>query len=356
VLVVLAVLSACGGGAPTSPGSPAAATPSPAPVGSPDPDGWEVLAGSPASPANSRHDDLAFLDEQTGWLVNIRGEVHATRDGGATWDLLARMPDVGLRCVGFASPTRGWAGNLNFTMSPRPDVALWETLDGGRTWANVSTRITGPPVAGLCGMRVLTPNVVVAVGRWRGPPVFVKTTDGGRSWTSRSLAPLASGLVDLHFFNEQDGLAVGALGDGPSEAEQHAARTVVLATADGGETWQTRYMSTDPGQRAWKIHFVDDRVGYVTIEGSSPEGVVLKTTDGGSTWRPLVVSPGLSFQGVAFIDAQRGWVASGETLYATTDGGASWRPLFFGRFINRMRVVSDAVAYASGDHAYRWRR
>jgi photosystem II stability/assembly factor-like uncharacterized protein len=82
------------------------------------------------------------------------------------------------------------------------DASLYETGDGGRTWSNISAPIQGAPVVGLCGMRVLGPNVILAVGRWNGPPVFVKstvsrdrgwvasfptlysTTDGGATWTA----------------------------------------------------------------------------------------------------------------------------------------------------------------------------
>jgi photosystem II stability/assembly factor-like uncharacterized protein len=325
--------------------------------GSPQPDGWEVLPASPSSPANSRHEDIVFVDASNGWLVNGRAEVWGTQDGGNTWRQLAQLPgDVVGRSIAFGSPEKGWVGNLNFTTTPRENYALWETLDGGRTWSNISTRISGAPVAGLCGMRVLSPSVILAVGRWSGPPVFVKSIDGGSTWTSRSLSPLTSGLVDVFFFNELDGFAVGGLGDGPTEAEQRASRTVILATADGGETWQTRYTSTAVGQRAWKIHFANDRVGYVTTEGATAEGVVVKTTDGGANWRAIPVSSGRSFEGVGFVDADRGWVASGDSLFSTADGGMSWRPLAFGVSINRIRVVNDSLVYACGDRVYRWRR
>lgn len=352
-----AMATACGGG-----GAPrAAASPTPLPPlsGTPHPEGWEVLPGSPTSPANNRHDDLIFLDAETGWLVNVRGEVWGTPDGGGSWQLLAHLPSgIFPRCVGFATRTKGWLGNLNFTTASGvlSDVALWETLDGGHTWSNISSRISGAPVVGLCGMRVLSPDVIVAVGRWCGPPVFVKSTDGGRTWTSHDLSELTGGLVDVYFFNEEDGFIVGGLGDGLTDAEQHASRTVILATSDGGDTWQTRYTSTAAGQRAWKIQFVNDRVGYVTTEGASPEGVVVKTTDGGATWRALPVSAGRSFEGVGFVDPDRGWVASEDSLFSTTDGGASWTPLFFGTEINRMRVVNDSLVYACGDRVYRWRR
>jgi photosystem II stability/assembly factor-like uncharacterized protein len=349
----LAIIVACGGAG----GSPSA-TPTPTPTPSPDPDGWEVLLGSPLSPPQERHDDLIFVDPNNGWLVNVRAEVHATHDGGTTWAHIADLPNVIFpRSVGFASLSKGWIGNLNLTSGdPVPNSALWETLDGGHTWTNISHRIAGPNVVGLCGMRVLNPNFIVAVGRWNGPPLFVKSTDGGKTWTSRSLSPLVNGLVDVSFLNEREGFAVGALGDGATQATQDAAQTVILATTDGGESWQVRYTSPTSGQRAWKIQFANELVGYVTTEGSHPQGVVLKTTDGGTSWVPLLVSPDQSFEAVGFVDPDHGWVASPDTIYSTADGGATWKPLFFGTNVNRMRVLNDSLVFACGDRVYRWKR
>jgi len=320
-----------------------------------------MLANSPTSPPNGRHEDTFFLDASNGWLINARGEVHRTADGGATWQQLAQLTDSGRtivnRCLAFSSATRGWIGNLNTTAgSILPNPSLFETTDGGRSWANISTRISGATVIGLCGMRVVTPNMVVTVGRWGGPAVFVKTTDGGRTWTSRALEPLVTGIVDVFFFNERDGFAVGGLGVGYSEAEQRASRTVILSTSDGGETWTQRYVSTAVGQWAWKIQFVTDQIGYVTTEGPTPEGVVLKTVDGGATWRPLAVAPGVAFEAVGFVSPDRGWVGAFPTLYSTADGGASWKALDYGTRINRMRVISDSLIYACGDREYRWSR
>jgi photosystem II stability/assembly factor-like uncharacterized protein len=317
-------------------------------------DGWRALAGSPQSPGTARHDDLVFVDEQRGWLVNVRGEVHATTDGGQTWQRLVQFTDVVPRAIAFVSGQVGFLGNINRTSSPVPDAALFETLDAGRTWTNVSSRIAGPPVVGICGMRALSPSRVVAVGRWSGPAVFVQTRDGGRSWTSHDLTDLASGLVDVAFLDEERGIAVGSLGDGPTEAQQQAARVVVLATTDGGETWQRRYLGPREGERAWKVHFVDTEVGFVSIEGARPEGVVLRTQDGGQSWERLPVAPGLSFQAVGFVSRERGWLGSRETLYSTRDGGASWQPIGLGTFTNRIRILSPQRAFAAGDRVYSW--
>jgi photosystem II stability/assembly factor-like uncharacterized protein len=94
--------------------------------------------------------------------------------------------------------------------------------------------------------------------------------------------------------------------------------------------------------------------GFVTTEGPTPQGVVVKTTDGGATWQPMTVNPGVSFEGVAFVTRDRGWVGSNATLYSTSDGGATWAPLQFGRLVNRMRVLRSDLVYACGDRVYRW--
>jgi photosystem II stability/assembly factor-like uncharacterized protein len=321
----------------------------------PSADGWRVQESSPASPVNSRHDDIAFLDEQTAWLVNTRGEVYGTSDAGARWDRLAQFPgDVFPRCVGFASARLGWVGNINLTNIPKPDMALFETQDGGRTWSNVSSRIAGAPVAGLCGMRVLSSSVAVAVGRWNGPAVFVKTVDGGRTWTSRNLDALTGGLVDVTFLDDDIGFAVGGFGDGSSDTQQRASRVVVLATSDGGESWSVRYLGDRAGERGWKIQFVDASTGHVSIEGPGAVGSVLRTTDGGRTWERRLVAPGVSFEGIGFVTPERGWAGSGRTLYRTGDGGATWQALEFGASVNRIRVVSPRRAFASGDRVYAW--
>src|SRR5437867_3088830 len=93
---------ACGGARTPQAGPPAATPVPPTSAG-----GWVALAGSPLSPGTGRHDDVFFLDASNGWLINTRGEVHRTRDAGAKWEMLSRLDGIFLRCVGFASLTRG---------------------------------------------------------------------------------------------------------------------------------------------------------------------------------------------------------------------------------------------------------
>src|SRR5205823_2469990 len=99
---------------------------------------WSQCPGSP--PGTARHDDVYFLDHNTGWSVRANGMIHKTTDGGTNWQLKLTKTGTHFRCIGFASPTRGFAGNLGVGSydSAVTDInVLYRTLDGGDTWKNV---------------------------------------------------------------------------------------------------------------------------------------------------------------------------------------------------------------------------
>jgi photosystem II stability/assembly factor-like uncharacterized protein len=306
------------------------------------------------SPPFARHDDLFFLDPSLGWLVNTRGEVFRTQDGAGSWTLIHNQANTFYRAVGFATAAKGWLGNLNFFNNPTPDNALFETADGGVTWTNITTRIIGANPVGICGIHVLDPQTVFAVGRWNGPAAFVRTFDGGATWQGVDLSLLATGLVDVYFFDRQDGIIVGGVGVGNAPAAQDSSRTVILATRDGGSTWERRYLSTRQGKWAWKISFPSRQVGYVSTQGPTPDGVVLKTVDGGQTWTELAAAPGYGFSGIGFISDLVGWVAADTTAFATTNGGADWHQVKLGRNVNRFRFLSPTLGFAAGEVLYRF--
>ncbi len=317
--------------------------------------GWELLPGSPAAPQSGRHDDIVFLRPSLGWMVNISGNVYRTGDGGETWDLLHADEQVSFRSVGFADEELGWAGNLNAFSDPAPGVALFETRDGGVTWSNVTDRVTGPEPVGICGIWVADERRVYAVGRWNGPAIFVRTRDGGVSWQSRDMAPLATGLVDVHFFDVDRGLVIGGRGVGNPTVAMDTSRTVILSTDDGGDSWETVYESAVQGTWGWKFSFPTGRVGYAATQGPNQVGLVLKTIDGGRSWTELIVAPDLGFSGIGFVSADLGWLgADGDQVYETSDGGATWYLVRLGRNLNRFRVLGPGLAYASGERAYRY--
>jgi photosystem II stability/assembly factor-like uncharacterized protein len=319
---------------------------------------WHTLANAPL--AEGRFDDVFFINPSVGWIVEVgASKIYKTIDGGESWDEVLDGGDafgyhVGFRCIGFVDDQLGWSGNLNFHNNPIPGRSLFETRDGGDTWENISDRITGFDPAGICGLWVVDSQTIYGTGRWNGPPVFVKTIDGGMNWSSEDMRPLVTGLVDVFFFNPDTGFVVGGHGVGSSLEEQRFSKAVILYTEDGGDFWRAVYHGTDDGYWCWKISFPSRKIGYVSTQGDVNPQHVLKTIDGGLTWDEITIGQGSGFSGIGFISDSLGWVAA-DLAHATANGGASWEPVDnIGRRINRFRIYSDTLGYAVGRTVYKY--
>ena len=100
---------------------------------------------------------------------------------------------------------------------------------------------------------------------------------------------------------------------------------VILATADGGVTWNRQNPGVAYGQFL-DVAFSDAThgwaVGEAPTDNDDGDTLIIATTDGGATWsKQSPGSPG-ALQGVTVIDATRGWaVGSGGLILATKSGG-----------------------------------
>ncbi len=300
---------------------------------------WDLLPQSPSD--GYRFEDASFLDPQTGWIVNGQGEVYQTVNGGGRWNLQATLPAY-LRATAFVNEDVGFIGTLN------QSNVLYATDDGGATFTDITNRISGPPPTGICGMWAVNEDVIYGAGWYAAPAHFVKTTDGGQTWTSRSMSEYAGSLVDVYFWDEQRGLAVGG-----SEGLDANTRAIVLMTEDGGETWTVRHTSSGTPEWGWKITFPTPTTGYVSVEGSAAfPAKVLKTTDAGLTWTELSIPGSNDLQGLGFITEDVGWASGRGTTSVTTDGGETWAPIALDGNINRFEFFGDSLGYAMGQRIY----
>jgi photosystem II stability/assembly factor-like uncharacterized protein len=204
-----------------------------------------------------------FIDSKTGYLAGEGSDaypsgVFATADGGRSW-----QPVPGQRCPGwlaadFSGPGAGaLVGSWNRLATLRGERVFATNMDtlGGRSLCDVQLRGgvgfavgqgglvlrsdgTGGSSWGYVrpslGESVLAAWDFHAVGgagqHWwvvgRPGSAALHSDDGGRNWkivrTGQNLP-----LYGIHFSDEQHGWAVGALG-------------VVIATADGGKSWQVQ--------------------------------------------------------------------------------------------------------------------
>jgi photosystem II stability/assembly factor-like uncharacterized protein/uncharacterized membrane protein len=291
-------------------------------------------------------------------------------DGGATWVTQRTFPGVYMRCVGFANADVGWIGT--FSLSRR----LLRTTDGGANWRSVSPLPPEAPVF-VCGLSVVSDRVVFASGTNQPTDIaaMLKTTDGGETWTAWNMTAHATVLIDCFFRDPMHGFVVGGKSANPAPTTRDTLKPVVLETTDGGVTWTNRLAGQDGlfpfGEWGWKIQFLDDRVGFVSLENMTA-AAILKTVDGGKSWTRIPVADqqgNVNLEGVGFIDERQGWVGGwgpggfgspGQPQgfsSATIDGGRTWRNANeIGLFINRFRFFGRPVevGYASGDTVYKY--
>jgi photosystem II stability/assembly factor-like uncharacterized protein len=316
------------------------------------------------APSAERYDDFHFSDPQVGWAVNSAGQIVHTEDGFKTFTVQKTVSgDTWLRCMSFTSPTDGWVGTI--TRRQR----LWRTQDG-KTWTDMTPGLPAVPIA-VCGICSPSKNVVYGSGTQFPDQQagILKTTDGGATWTSISMAAHANLLIDNYFTDDLHGWVVGGKGG----TDYPMLKPVVLFTADGGQTWENRLQNSGidfpSGEWGWKIQFLTPQIGFVSLENSKA-AAILKTADGGQTWKRIEVNDPQKqsdLEGIGFINEKVGWVGGwghnfnpgpGDGISSgTTDGGATWFSANddVGRFINRFRFFANAqpvAGYASGRTVY----
>ena len=330
---------------------------------------WKAL---PTEPYPGKQDDIFFVDDRVGWYGNGAGKVFRTTDGGDSWTRVWEKPGTFVRCLAFVDDKVGVLGNIGPGYFPgvTDAVPVYRTEDGGTTWTPV-TAIEGAPVVGLCAFDVVqVPFVnagnldrrprIVGVGRVGGPAAYIWSDDLGKTWKQGTLPEIGAMAFDVRFLDEKRGFIASA-----TSADVAQSNALILMTEDGGETWEEVYRSSRPWELTWKFSFPDADTGYCTIQSYDPDPesskrFVAKTIDGGRSWYevPLVDDHAVREFGIAFIDADTGFVGAMPHGFVTADGGISWQDVSFGNAVNKIRLLeseSGITGFAIGTGVHRLR-
>ena len=158
--------------------------------------------------------------------------------------------------------------------------------------------------------------------------VFVKTTDGGKTWTETPLERPDMRITTInaiHFLNPTTGWLAGVT------AKMEG---VVLKTMDAGASWEATLV-TAVKQVPTTLFFLDESRGWMGgtfAAGEDDDDEVIEakptdllfTQDGGKTWMPQRRLP-ITVLDISFIDGNTGWLTGYKgAIYKTTDGGLSW--------------------------------
>jgi len=324
---------------------------------------WHILPNAPNTDTMSpkRFDDTYFINSMTGWVIkgdryyvqNDTGAVYRTTNGGYNWASVNNQIRNYLRSVGFFNSTTGIIGAIGDSIH-----VLYRTTDGGYNWTDVTGNIQGTIPSGICGISIVNTTTAYACGRYYCPANVIKTTNGGVNWTSLPIdTSLVRSMVDCHFWSSDTGFVVG----GYSPINQYyTGKSVVLRTTNGGLNWTRVYISSRLNEWCWKIQFVNRQLGFVSIERFGPPTFILKTTNGGVNWTEISLPNNITnLEGIGFVNEQTGWVGGwgytyNEPSYQTTNGGLTWNLASWSKNLNRIRFLSDTIAFAVGQTVYKY--
>ena len=239
-------------------------------------------------PADVHALQVSPTDERTVVFGHHRGML-VSHDGGALW-----VPATGANgdAMGVALPpgsqTEFAAGHDIFMRSD----------DGGRTWATVRPALPGTDIHGFAASAV-TPNTFYAYVVGSG---LFKSADTGKTWqkagdasgATMSMTVAKSGGTDILYANTMEGVqrsrdggkswepvreVGGATLNAVGETVYAAAGAVVLASSDGGMTWE-RKTFTRGGAVLVAAAPSNPKTVYVLTDKLE----VWRSADGGANW------------------------------------------------------------------------
>lgn len=215
---------------------------------------WTVV--QKGSLTDYAYKDVAYIDDQTGFIVGYKGTgyiIRKTNDGLNGWFDKKSGANNGLYDISFSSQN-----NNGVAVGDGGLIVL--TKDGGNSFNEVNFGEN----LNLYGVDVIG-DVIYTVGQ---SGAIFKSNDMGNSWTQQ-IAPPSQDLHNVHFVDEDTGYAAGEAG-------------VIVKTVDGGQNWATLNGSTSNDLN--DIFFVTEKSGFVVGD----EGVIASTNDEGSTWNNAI--------------------------------------------------------------------
>jgi photosystem II stability/assembly factor-like uncharacterized protein len=251
-----------------------------------------------------------FIDDKTGFSATYLGKVLKTTDGGISWTC-KNITDLPIYSIYFVNKNIGFAvggkPSCSGTGCIPPGSIVFKTTDGGESWTMKTVPYSW---SNLNSVFFINENIGIAIGLG----LQIRTTDGGETWEEFEFE--YKGLMQkIYFINEQIGFAAGLYGN-------------IFKTQDQGKNW-TKLNNSCTGH-IYDFSFVNENTGF-----AGGQQKIIKTTDGGATWKLLSNSPSEVYY-IHFADAING-IAIGKghytggdfgtwtnAIYCTKDGGSTW--------------------------------
>ena len=190
-------------------------------------------------------------------LLDEIGQVYMSTDAGINWTATSSMPpDLSpAEDVHFTTLQDGWVIGQGGT-------SLYHTNDGGITWIPVPDFGGGYVSVDVEGNSIWANNVT---------GTFYRSTDNGVSWIQGDLPGFPNQILDMDFFDENIGYAVGYYGE-------------AFRSDDGGATWQV-LPTPNTYDQLTDLYLVGPNELWV----STNSNVAYYSANGGQGWAVLAI-------------------------------------------------------------------
>jgi photosystem II stability/assembly factor-like uncharacterized protein len=199
---------------------------------------------------------------------------------------------------------------------------IFKSTDGGDNWLAIPKPFTGNPNTEIVNMGMGNEDNAIFVLPLNQ---LVATHNSGSNFNFASLSD--NFIADVFFVDS---------------AIAYAAGKNIWKTIDAGDNWTKLHDFPGPSYY-YTLYFLNEQTGWVfrIMDG------LYKTTNGGIDWQLIITPFEISKVGaVFFLNADTGYVSSGQNVEKTMDGGNSWTKVFSGTSIyHDIQFVSDKTGY-----------
>ncbi len=244
-------------------------------------DNWDITVMP--LPETQKQNDLFFISEETGYTVGNAGTILKTTNGGQDWEFVERYYDLTTHKIVKNALTKARLLTVFFV-----DEAVGYVGGEGE-----NTPISGESI----------------------DAVFLKTTDGGETWSKQYLPGIRE-VKDLYFFDADNGIAMLKVDD-----ENNYLKYKLFVTHDAGATWEAVPMPNLTVSSS-QLDINQNGVGVWVVEDYF-SSKYLRSTDQGATWQEVLI-PFSECSGIRFQTNMQGFANCDGKFYETTDGGHSW--------------------------------
>jgi photosystem II stability/assembly factor-like uncharacterized protein len=283
--------------------------------------------------------DISFVNSTTGFVGLNRGTILKTTDGGDSWQTIW-IPDTTYS----NTKIHFFDANLGFSLATNGSATkIYKTTDGGNTWITTATIATS-----MEAMDFYSPTIGIATAKTN----YLYYTSDGATWNK---APAPTFPQINYSRTDQWGLkfisATTAVSGGWGSSSVGLQPTIFLKTTDGGATWS--YMAQASANLTYvncnSIYFKDQLNGFAVGGSTNPGTVIFKTTDGGTNWVPLPSVAGFTPKIVMGYNDKVIVSGAEGNIIISSDFGNSWTSVSKFPFaaVSSINIINNDV-YACG--------